>query len=297
MAKAPLEAVVRHIRKIADAQMLAEATDGQLVDRFVCDHEELAFAALLRRHGPMVLSVCCGVLGHREDAEDVFQATFLLLARKARSIRKRESVASWLHGVAYRLAVRAKEQRALRRSHETKASTMRRTGPRVEEAWEELRPVLQEEMEKLPEKYRTALLLYYWEGKTQPEVARELGCPIGTVQSRLGRGRKLLQERLTRRGFTLSAGSFTAFLVAGTTIAPDAGQDAGSDPESVSSICYGEVNRGTGVGACGCPGGGRTPSHALYQTEGRNRAVVGRGSGGGCRRPGPPSVSGRASGA
>ena len=213
MAKAPLDVVLSHIRKIVDA----EATDEQLVERFAHGHEELAFATLLRRHGPMVLGVSQGILRQLEDAEDVFQATFLLLARKAGSIRKRESVASWLHGVAYRLAVRAKVQRAFRNAREREASTMRKAGPSVEEAWRELRPLLDEEMEKLPEKYRTALVLYYLEGKTQEEAARELGCPVGTIQSRLGRGRKLLQERLTRRGLTLSAGSFTAFLVAGAS--------------------------------------------------------------------------------
>jgi RNA polymerase sigma factor (sigma-70 family) len=219
MAKAPLEDVVHHIRKMVDAQILAEATDRQLVDRFARGHEESAFTILLRRHGPMVLGVSQGILRQLQDAEDVFQATFLLLARKASSIRKRESVASWLHGVAYRLAVRAKAQRALRRSQEMKASAMRKPGPNVEEAWRELRPVLNEEMEKLPESYRTALILCYLEGKTHEEVARQLGCPLGTVRSRVGRGRKLLQERLTRRGLSLSAGSFTAFLIAGTTSA------------------------------------------------------------------------------
>jgi RNA polymerase sigma factor (sigma-70 family) len=219
MARPPLEAVVRHLRKIADVQMLAEAADGQLLERYIVGHEELAFAALLRRHGPMVLGVCRGVLGQREDAEDAFQATFLLLARKASSIRKRDSVASWLHGTAYRLAVRAKTQRALRRSKERQAPTLRIPDPRVGAAWQELCPLLHEEVEKLPEKYRTALLLFYWEGKTQDEVARELACPMGTVQSRLGRGRKLLQQRLTRRGLALSAGSFTAFLVGNTASA------------------------------------------------------------------------------
>src|SRR6266404_1516817 len=174
MAKAPLDVVVRHIRKIVDVQALVEATDEQLVERFARGHEELAFATLLRRHGPMVLGVSQGILRQREDAEDVFQATFLLLARKAGSIRKRQSVASWLHGVAYRLAVRVKAQRAFRKARERKASAMRRTGPSVEEAWQELRPVLDEEMEKLQEKYRTALVLYYLEGKTKQEVAREL---------------------------------------------------------------------------------------------------------------------------
>src|SRR5260370_14748126 len=187
MAKAPLEDVVHHIRKMVDAQTLAEATDRQLVERFVRGHEELAFATLLRRHGPMVLGVSLGILRQLEDAEDVFQATFLLLARKAGSIRKRESVASWLHGVAYRLAVRAKVQRAFRNAREREASTMRKAGPSVEEACRELRPLLDEEMEKLPEKYRTALELYYLEEKTQEEAARELECTVGTLQSRLGR--------------------------------------------------------------------------------------------------------------
>jgi RNA polymerase sigma factor (sigma-70 family) len=215
MAKAHLKLVVRHLRRMIDAQTLAETTDGQLVQRFTRSRDEAAFAALLRRHGPMVLGVCRGVLRQVEDAEDVFQATFLLLARKAGSIRKRESVGSWLHGVAYRLAVRARAQGALRRVQERKASAMRKTSPSVEEAWEELRPVLDEEMEKLPEKYRTALVLCYLEGKTQEEAARELSCPLGTVRSRLGRGRRLLQERLARRGLTLSASSFAALLVAG----------------------------------------------------------------------------------
>ncbi len=217
MTKTPLDGVVRHIRKIVDIQRLAEATDGQLVERFVRSHEESAFAILLRRHGPMVLGVSRGVLHHVEDAEDVFQATFFLLAKKAGSIRKCQSVASWLHGTAYRLAVRAKAQRALRQSKERKASTTHRA---MEEAWGELRPVLDEEMAKLPEKYRTALLLFYWKGKCQEEMARELGCPVGTIHSRLGRGRKLLQERLTRRGLTFSAGSFAALLIAGTSSAP-----------------------------------------------------------------------------
>ncbi len=138
MTKAHLELVVRHVRRMVDARTLAEMTDGQLVQRFTRDREEAAFASLLRRHGPMVLGVCRRVLRQVEDAEDVFQATFLLLAQKVGSIRKRESVGSWLHGVAYRLAVRARAQGALRRVQERKASAMRKTGPSVEEAWEEL---------------------------------------------------------------------------------------------------------------------------------------------------------------
>ncbi len=219
MANAQLQAVLRHIRRMANAQTLAAATDGQLVQRFLTGGtgvppvaREAAFAALLRRHGPMVLGVCRVVLGHLQDAEDVFQATFLVLARKAGSIRKKESVASWLHGVAYRLAVRAKARRFVRRAHERKASAMRKPGPSVEEAWRELRPLIDEEMEKLPAPYRAALVLCYLEGKTQEQAARELGCPLGTVRSRVARARKLLQERLARRGLTLSVSSFPAFL-------------------------------------------------------------------------------------
>src|SRR5712664_413498 len=115
MADAELGVVLRHIRTLAGSRVLAEASDGQLLERFARCREEAAFALLLRRHGPMVLGVCRRVLRQVEDAEDVFQATFLLLAQKVGSIRKRESVGSWLHGVAYRLAARARAQGALRR--------------------------------------------------------------------------------------------------------------------------------------------------------------------------------------
>src|SRR5262249_44505159 len=211
---APHLLVIHHIRSIVDAQMLAEATDGQLVERFIRSHEERAFATLMKRHGPMVFGVCRGVLRQLEDAEDVFQATFLLFARKARSIRKQESVASWLHGEAYRLAVRAKAQRILRRVQERKASAMPKIGPSLDEAWAEVQPVLHEEMEKLAEKYRSALVLCYLEEKTHEEVARVLGCPLGTVRSRVSRARKLLQERLIRRGLSFTAESFAGLLLA-----------------------------------------------------------------------------------
>jgi RNA polymerase sigma-70 factor (ECF subfamily) len=219
MGKGPFEDVVQHIRRLVDAQTLAGAADADLVTRFIRSRDERAFATLLRRHGPMVLSVCHGVLGQREDAEDVFQATFILLARKARSIRKRESLASWLHGVAHRLALRAKTQRRFRRAQERKAAAMRSSTADFKESWQDLRPLLDEEMGKLPEQYRTALILCYLEGKTHEEIAQELGCPVGTVRSRVGRGRKLLQGRLVHRGLTLSAGSFAAFSVASTASA------------------------------------------------------------------------------
>ena len=153
---------------------------------------------------------------HAQDAEDVFQATFLLLARKARTIRKRASVGSWLHGVAYRLAVQTKVREARRQARERQATAMRRTTPGVDAAWQELQTLLDEELQRLPEKDRLPLVLCYLEGQTQEEVARQLGWPIGTVRSRLARARDRLRKRLTCRGLTLAAGPFTVVLAANT---------------------------------------------------------------------------------
>src|SRR5437879_4435960 len=144
-----LGAVLRHIRTVADKQALAGASDSQLLERFAFQREEAAFAVLLRRHGPMVLSVGRRVLRHLHDAEDVFQATFLLLARKAGSIRKHESVGSWLHGVAYRLAVKSKGQGVRRQTHERRAGTMRHKQPNREGAWQELEEVLDKALAQL----------------------------------------------------------------------------------------------------------------------------------------------------
>jgi RNA polymerase sigma factor (sigma-70 family) len=203
---------------VAAAEGLADTPDGQLLERFCARQEEAAFAALLRRHGPMVLGVARRVLGQEQDAEDVLQATFLLLARKVGSIRKRESVGSWLYGVAYRLAVEAKGQRARRQAHERRAGTMRHK-PTREGAWQELVEVLDQALADLPEKYREAVVLCCLEGKTQEEAARQAGCPLGTVRSRLVRGRELLRKGLARRGVPLSAGALATFLAAGAATA------------------------------------------------------------------------------
>src|SRR5215468_7986278 len=138
MVNTQLGSVLWQVRLMAASEGLAEATDGQLLERFCTRQEEAAFAALLQRHGPMVLGVARRVLRQQQDAEDVLQATFLVLARKAGSIRKRESVASWLHGVAYLLAVEATNQRARRLAHERQAGTMRHKRTNREGAWQEL---------------------------------------------------------------------------------------------------------------------------------------------------------------
>jgi RNA polymerase sigma factor (sigma-70 family) len=152
----------------------------------------------------MVLGVCRRVLDNEHDAEDAFQATFLVLARQAQSIRKLESVGSWLYGVAYRISLRARSDAARRRALEDRARTMPEQDPLVEAAWRELRPVLDEEVDRLPPKYRAPIILCYLEGKTNTEAARELGWTKGTVSGRLARARELLRNRLARRGVSLT---------------------------------------------------------------------------------------------
>ncbi len=196
-----------------------DLSDRQLLEQFATRRAELgesAFATLLERHGPMVFGVCRRVLRHHSDAEDAFQATFLVLAHRAQAIRKRESLASWLYGVAYRLAGRLKSQAALRREKEqawaeaslAQASTAQRLSTDLISAviWRELRPVLDEELNRLPEKYRAPLVLCYFEGKTHEEAARALGWSKGSMSRRIDKARNLLRARLSRRGVTLSTG-------------------------------------------------------------------------------------------
>jgi RNA polymerase sigma factor (sigma-70 family) len=215
MAHTRLGAVLRQIRGAVTAGALAEAPDGELLERFAARGEEGAFAALVRRHGPMVLGVCRRVLGHAQDAEDAFQATFLVLARQAESIRKQASVGGWLHRVAQRLAVKARARRARRHDHERRAGTMRKAEADVSGAWQDLQGVLDEALQSLPEKYRSALVLSYLEGKTHEEARRQLGCPLATLRSWVARGRKLLRTRLARRGLALSAEALATALLAG----------------------------------------------------------------------------------
>jgi RNA polymerase sigma factor (sigma-70 family) len=210
MVQEQTDVVLRHIRRVLDSRALEEADDAQLLERFAGGRDEPAFTILVKRHGPMVFRVCRAVLGQTQDAEDAFQATFLVLVRKAFSIRKRESLASWLHGVAYRLAAKARTEEARRRARERRAASMGKDGTPVTAEWDELLAVLDEELEKLPERYRVPLVLCYLGGKTHEEIARHLGSPLGTVRSRMARARQFLQERLARRGLVLSAGALVA---------------------------------------------------------------------------------------
>src|SRR5262245_22663606 len=210
MANAQAAPVIRFLRHLAAVHGAADRPDGQLLHRFASQGDEGAFAALVRRHGPMVLAVCRRVLNDTHAAEDCFQATFLTLARKAGSLRQPESLGPWLYGVACRTALKAKEQAARRRASERLAAV---TGSRQapdEFAASDLRHALDEAIVALPEKYRTPVVLHCLQGLTLAEVARQLACPAGTVATRLARAREQLRARLTRRGLMLSAGTFAA---------------------------------------------------------------------------------------
>ncbi len=197
--------LIRQLRKLAAPQLCIDEPDPQLLESFLRQKSESAFAALVRRHGPMVLSVCRRVLHHAQDAEDAFQVTFLILARRADSIRKRESVGSFLHGVAYRVAQKLKSKETRRQAHESSLARDTTADAINDIHWRELHLVLDEELRKLPQKYRAPLVLCYLEGKTRDEAARQLGWTKAVFRRRLEQGRTALGRRLTRRDVTLSA--------------------------------------------------------------------------------------------
>src|SRR5436190_2218482 len=174
MTTSPLDPIVQRLRRMAGAHHLAGLSDADLLARFVATRDDAAVTALVRRHGPMVLGVCRRLLRHPHDAEDVCQATFLVLLRKAASIRRRTSVASWLHGVASHLAAKARASRRPTSELTDKASTG--PEPDADLTWRELQSALDAELRRLPERYRQPLVLCYLEGLTRDEAARRLGC-------------------------------------------------------------------------------------------------------------------------
>jgi RNA polymerase sigma factor (sigma-70 family) len=180
--------------------------DGQLLERYVTMGDERAFAGLVERYGPMVLGVCERILRHSQDAEDAFQATFLVLARRAATLDGRGSLGNWLYAVAYRTAIKARQSGARRRARELQVLNMSTVVSSEEEQWSDLRPLLDEELNQLPRKYRAPLVLCYLEGKTQEQAASELGWPTGSMSRRMNRARELLHERLARRGMAMSSG-------------------------------------------------------------------------------------------
>ena len=196
---------LRHIDRLFRDGTLGGLGDGQLLERYLTRRDETAFEALVDLHGPMVLGLCRRMLRDPRDIEDAFQATFLVLVRKAPAIRDRGLLSSWLYGVAYRVARRARNQTLRRRGRETSVGDLVVTASPETSDRLEVDPVLDQELNRLPEKYRAPLILCYLRGRTHDQAAEELRCPVGTVRSRLARGRDLLRKRLTRRGFAPSA--------------------------------------------------------------------------------------------
>jgi RNA polymerase sigma factor (sigma-70 family) len=212
MAARGLDKVLEHLSRVdKDGHR-----DGPLLARFLANRDEAAFTALVRRHGPMVFGVCRRVLGNIHDAEDAFQATFLVLARKAASVVKQEALASWLYAVAYRTALEAKRKASKRRAWERQVEKMPHPEVAPPEA-QDWRPVLDRELNHLPEKYRAPLVLCELEGKTRREAARQLGLSEGTLSSRLARGRCLLARRLAKCGLSLSGGALATAIAEGAS--------------------------------------------------------------------------------
>ena len=232
-----MDGVLRQIRRMAlrDASGIP---DGQLLDMFLLQKEEAAFEALVRRHGPMVLAVCRRVLKNQHDAEDAFQASFLVFIRRAASIRKPELLGNWLYGVAYRTAMKLRGATSRRRAKEQQLAQIRHQQPRTEGIPDDLLARLDQELHRLPEKYRVPVVLCDLEGMSRKEAARQLGWPIGTLNWRLAQARKLLAQRLTRQGVTLSEGALAMALIRDTA-------SASLSPALVSST----VKAGTVVAA------------------------------------------------
>jgi RNA polymerase sigma factor (sigma-70 family) len=213
MATDKLAKVLEHTRRAVLRHDVADLTDGQLMGSFLSRQDEAAFEALVRRHGPMVLGVCRRVVGNLHDAEDAFQATFLVLACKAAAVVPRDAVGNWLYGVAYRVASKVRSGAARRRARERQVKDMPRPEAEPPESRQELELLLDQELNRLPDKYRLPIVLCDLEGRTRREVARQLGLPDGTLSNRLATGRRMLATRLARRGLPVVGGAASAMLI------------------------------------------------------------------------------------
>jgi RNA polymerase sigma factor (sigma-70 family) len=210
VATARRRVVAGQLRTLYELGAIGDLSDRQLLERFnsgEADHAELAFAALVERHGPMVLRVCSALLRNPHDAQDAFQATFLVLARKASALDPRRPLAGWLYLVAYHLALRLRAVAARRRRCETRAACHRpahdanAAAANLEK--QEVHHVLREELDRLPERIRAPLVLCYLQGQTHAEAARTIGMPRGSIAKRIGEGLEQLRQRLTHRGITI----------------------------------------------------------------------------------------------
>jgi RNA polymerase sigma factor (sigma-70 family) len=253
--------VVRYLRGIALRQSCAVLTDGQLLERFLNQRDDASFESLIQRHGPMVLGVCRRVLRNEADAEDAFQATFLVLVRKAASIVPRGMVGNWLYGVAHNTARKAKAMNSKRRARERESCTRPRPEPPAE-GWQRLQAVLDDELSRLPEKYRAPIVLCELEGKPIKEAARQLGWAQGTLAGRLSRGRSLLARRVARHGLTL-AGGLAAALSEGVAAAGVPAPLVDSTVQAAAAFAAGQA---LAVGV--------VPAHVAVLTEGVLKSML-----------------------
>jgi len=210
MATSQMNGVLQHFRRAALLRDRAGLTDGQLLTDYITNQDDAALAALVQRHGPMVWGVCRRVLGNHHDAEDAFQATFLVFVRKSASIASRELLANWLYGVAHQTALKARAIVAKRTVRERQVTVMPEPAVVERDLWNDLQPVLDQELSRLPDSYRAVIVLCDLEGKTRKQAARQLGCPEGTVASRLARARDMLAKRMARHGLAVSGASLAA---------------------------------------------------------------------------------------
>ncbi len=283
MVVGQLRGVVRHLHQLT-GRCESVITDAQLLQRFVTHGDEVAFELLLLRHGPMVRTVCRRLLRHNHDAEDAFQATFLTLVRKAGGIRGSENLSGWLYRVAYRTALRAR--RAAARLPLLGSAEPELLAPEAESdlIWRDLRPVLDEEVNRLPTRYSLPIILCYFQGFTHEQAAHAIGCPKATVGVRLMRARKLLHARLTQRGLALSA---TALATCLTEQAVQATLPAGTVQATVQSgggVCCGIHGRGVDSGRFS--GGRSVANHVVVKSQiDRGGGPAGGGDHGNRHRP------------
>jgi RNA polymerase sigma factor (sigma-70 family) len=254
------------LRELGSSVLARQAqtwSDRELLERFVAGSGEAAFAALLQRHGPMVWQVCRNIVPSAQDAEDAFQATFLILVRKAASIRQPELLSSWLYGVACRVSRRARAVAARRQARETDGVAMVAAKPDHEAERRDLEPVVHEELERLPDKFRAPLVLCYFQGRTSEEAARLLAWPVGTVKGRIRRAREILRGRLERRGLALSAVALAA------TLAP-----GGSASAAVPAALLHATTKAALAVAAGAPASGIVSAPIAALTRGELQAML-----------------------
>jgi RNA polymerase sigma factor (sigma-70 family) len=212
MATSQMSEFLQQLRKAVLPRDGAGLTDGQLLDDYLRRRDEAALSALVCRHGPMVWGVCRRILRYYHDAEDAFQATFLVLVRKAASVVPREMVANWLYGVAHQTALKVRATTAKRGARETHEMQMPEPRAKDHDLWDDLRPLLDHELSRLPDKYRVAIVFCDLAGKTRKEAAQQLGVPEGTLAARVARGRVMLAKRLARHGLGVTAAALATTL-------------------------------------------------------------------------------------